>query len=245
MSPTRVARHLTGRWGAPPPMHFHVLLLLLFSLIALQPISSLDLLGVRLGHILVLLVLVGCVLAVRGWRLVFPLAALLAGAGVVVTLNGMWSGGDERIDVVADVLVVALLSLVSVCLSIQLFAEREVGLDSISAALCIYMLLGLAFAFVHDVLDQLDPGCIAGVDEAVVSVGDRLGALMYYSFVTLTTLGYGDMVPLSPAARNFAVLEALLGQVVLVVLVARLVGLQVAGGAPGGRPPDEGAAGPS
>ena len=51
--------------------------------------------------------------------------------------------------------------------------------------------------------------------------------MIYFSFVTLTTLGYGDIVPLSPAARALAMVEALLGQLYLTVLVARLVGLHI------------------
>jgi len=51
--------------------------------------------------------------------------------------------------------------------------------------------------------------------------------LFYYSFVTLATLGYGDIVPVSEAARSFAVLEAVMGQIYLVVLVARLVGMHI------------------
>jgi voltage-gated potassium channel Kch len=219
-------RHRGSIWGAPPPMHFHVLLLLLFSLFVLQPVKDVQLLGLPLGSLLIIGVLGGCVLAVRGWRFVFPLAGLLAAAGVVVTAISH-AAGDEHLPLAADALILTLLFMISACLAVQLFSEREVGLHSISAALCIYMLLGIAFAFVHDLLDQLDPGCISGLEDVASEGGHRLSALMYYSFVTLTTLGYGDMAPLSPTARNFAVVEALLGQVVLVVLVARLVGLQV------------------
>ena len=51
--------------------------------------------------------------------------------------------------------------------------------------------------------------------------------MIYYSFITLTTLGYGDIVPVSPSARSLATLEALTGQLYLTVLVARLVGLHI------------------
>ena len=51
--------------------------------------------------------------------------------------------------------------------------------------------------------------------------------MLYYSFVTLTTLGYGDVVPILPAARSMATLEALMGQLYLVIVVARLVALHI------------------
>ncbi len=59
-------------------------------------------------------------------------------------------------------------------------------------------------------------------------LGLQLEIPIYYSFVTMTTLGYGDIVPVNPAARMLSVLQALTGQLYLVVLVARLVGLHIA-----------------
>jgi hypothetical protein len=60
------------------------------------------------------------------------------------------------------------------------------------------------------------------------SSADPLRGLFYYSLVTLTTVGYGDTTPVTPVAQGFSNLEAVLGQVYLAVLIARLVGLQVA-----------------
>jgi voltage-gated potassium channel Kch len=54
------------------------------------------------------------------------------------------------------------------------------------------------------------------------------GALNYFSFVTITTLGYGDVQPVAPLARSFAITEALIGQIFLVTLIARLVAMQTA-----------------
>ena len=66
------------------------------------------------------------------------------------------------------------------------------------------------------------------MEDFLVPEGARTGAeMVYYSFVTLTTLGYGDIVPVSPSARALATLEALTGQLYLTVLVARLVGLHI------------------
>lgn len=68
----------------------------------------------------------------------------------------------------------------------------------------------------------LDPGAFSFTDRGTASV-------FYFSFVTLTTLGYGDIAPVAEAARSFAVLEAFIGQVFMVVPVARLVGLHTTG----------------
>ena len=61
-------------------------------------------------------------------------------------------------------------------------------------------------------------------------MADQRTHLLYFSFVTLTTLGYGDITPLTPVSGNFAILEATVGQLYLTVLVARLVGMHISQG---------------
>ncbi len=63
--------------------------------------------------------------------------------------------------------------------------------------------------------------------------------IISYSFVTLTTLGYGDIIPISPSARALAIVEALTGQIYLAVLVARLVGLHITHSSQDNRPKDQ------
>jgi Ion channel len=90
--------------------------------------------------------------------------------------------------------------------------------SSILAAICIYLFVGLAFATVYGFIAAVDSGPLFG------SGTDGTSAIrIYYSFVTLTTLGYGDFVPATDAARMIAVTEALIGQVYLVTVVALLV----------------------
>jgi len=107
-------------------------------------------------------------------------------------------------------------------LSGVLVAEGRVGGERISAALCVYMLVGIAFGGFFATLDQLEPGSL--VQSAARGALDTDGAI-YFSFVTLATLGYGDVTPVSGPARALAILESVFGQLYLVVLVARLVSL--------------------
>ena len=83
--------------------------------------------------------------------------------------------------------------------------------------------LGLFFAFVFGAIDQLggEP-FFAGDVKATVAL------CVYFSFVTLATLGYGDILPATPIARGLAVFEAIFGQLYLAVMVARLVSLRIA-----------------
>jgi voltage-gated potassium channel Kch len=108
---------------------------------------------------------------------------------------------------------------------------RSVTLDTILGSVCAYLLLGMTWTMVCILIQIFVPGSYAVGGEPLVIGGGGRGVypdFIYYSFVTLTTLGYGDMLPLSPPARSMAVLEAVVGQMFIAVLVARLVGLQIA-----------------
>jgi hypothetical protein len=101
-------------------------------------------------------------------------------------------------------------------------SARRVDTNVIMGALCAYVLLGVAFGGGYVLLETRFPGSFATAGDNPVRQ-----TLMYFSFVTMTTLGYGDVAPVSGFARFLAVLEALVGQVYLVVLLARLVTLHV------------------
>jgi uncharacterized membrane protein len=117
-------------------------------------------------------------------------------------------------------------------LSHVLKAER-VTFDKICAALCSYLLLGVIFAILYSLMEFLDPGMFLTGGKVIVQgdpgafYGEGMGQAIYFSFTTLTTLGYGDIAGATPVAKNLSVLEALIGQIYLVVLVARLVGLEI------------------
>jgi hypothetical protein len=106
----------------------------------------------------------------------------------------------------------------------SIFQEQDVTKDTIAGAAAVYMLFALMWSFLYGVLDLIEPGSFA-VSESQ-TLGER-NIFLYYSFVTLTTLGYGDIIPVSYIAASLAVLEAVFGQLYLVVLVAWLVGMYV------------------
>ena len=130
--------------------------------------------------------------------------------------------GSPWLQFVAGVLTVLfLLLIVALILSHVLRAER-VSREKIFGALSVYLIFGVVWGLVFMLEDFLVPGSFR------YGEGVRTGAeMVYFSFVTLTTLGYGDIVPISPSARALATLEALTGQLYLTVLVARLVALHI------------------
>ncbi len=105
----------------------------------------------------------------------------------------------------------------------RIFSEKTVTIDSIQGGIAIYFLSGLLWAFFYQMLLLFDSEAILFSDHAQSGFSD----MIYFSFVTMTTLGYGDIMPVSRMAKNLALLEAVWGQTYLAVLVARLVGLHL------------------
>jgi len=112
-----------------------------------------------------------------------------------------------------------------VTILIFIFKTQQVTRDVIAAAIVVYLLIGLLWTFVYMALHLWDSGSFSYNEIEELRKSHKLA---YFSFVTLTTLGYGDITPLTPQARAFAYIEAIIGQMYLAILIARLVGLQVA-----------------
>jgi len=127
-------------------------------------------------------------------------------------------------------IVFTLAFLVYVALAIfrHILRAREVDVTTIFAAISVYFLLAYIWSNAYALLELASPGSVSITALGTETGFDKIassGYLTYFSFVTLTTLGYGDVTPASDLARVMAVNEAALGQLFLVVLVARLVGL--------------------
>jgi voltage-gated potassium channel Kch len=119
----------------------------------------------------------------------------------------------------------AVLILTALVLT-QVFRKGRITLHRVQGAVAAYLLLGFAWAIAYEFSLLLDPGAIRFPDAS--GVGFLLvPRLLYFSFVTLTTVGYGDIVPVHPAVRSLAVTEALIGQLYPAVLIARLVSLEI------------------
>ena len=117
--------------------------------------------------------------------------------------------------------VVALFILAVVVLAMVL-RPGSVTRRRLEGAVAAYLLLGLAWAGAYEWVALRDPAAFAG---AVGTAGDPW---IYYSLVTLTTMGYGDITPVSPVARSLAIAEAFTGQLYLAILISRLVALELA-----------------
>ncbi|MBC03266.1 MAG: hypothetical protein CMJ34_08195 [Phycisphaerae bacterium] len=119
-----------------------------------------------------------------------------------------------------------LLGYMTALIGLDIFTTDEVGSDTISGSISVYLLVASFFAVIFTIIGIVEPDAFHIPSDIQVpddSMGpDRL--MVYFSITTITTLGYGDITPRGEFARSLANFEALLGQIYLTVLVARLVG---------------------
>ena len=119
--------------------------------------------------------------------------------------------------------VVFVLMVIASIINLILQSE-DVCREVIYAAILLYLLAALLWAFIYTFLELVDP---ASFNVELDHSDGYLTVFQYYSFVTITTLGYGDITPVTDVAKAFSVLEAVIGQLYLVVAVAWLVGMHV------------------
>jgi len=121
----------------------------------------------------------------------------------------------------------------AVIVSGHVFRSITVDRNLLSGAMCLYLLMGLIWAIFYGLIFQFWPGSFEGMaDDSGAATMDNL---LYYSFVTLASLGYGDITPVAPLARTLAYLEVIFGQLYIAILVAGLVGLYLSDRAARGR----------
>jgi ion channel len=104
------------------------------------------------------------------------------------------------------------------------FSAQRVTADSVFASLVVYQLVGLFFAEAYTLVEMVHPGSFHFPNTGAVPAGSEHVELLYFSFVTVATLGYGDILPLTSFARGVVVIEAIAGQFYVAVVVAILVG---------------------
>ncbi len=208
------------------------LLFLLLFVPTVRSLSGVPVVARLIVSIAFLAMLASAAFAVATSRRVAVVSGLLMAISLALQVLSITIEADA-IELVTNVVSVGFLLFISAVILRYLFQEDRVSAESIFAALCVYLLLGVAWAHAYSIIDIIEPDSFrfTSTDDGTASM--RFGGVtfvnpVYYSFVTLTTLGYGDIVPLSPTARMFAVVEAITGQLYLVVLVARLVGLNIA-----------------
>jgi hypothetical protein len=197
------------------------LLVSLVLLILLTPLVE----GLPNGHFavdalysLILLAAVNAVSTRRQTRLIALAVAILA----IVLL---WTNTGEALTLgrQAGILLFVAFNAVTIGLVLRhVVRAPAVTFDVLCAGIAIYLLIGVTWAVTYIVLDTLDPNAFKTLS---ASIDAGSGEFLYFSFATLTTLGYGDVVPHSLFTRTWAIMEAVTGVLYIAILVARLVSL--------------------
>ncbi len=206
---TQADRRFWGNGAA-----YHVLLALLLLLLALNPVDGESI----LNRGLIGAILLAAIWSVAKQRGLLAVALLLSVPAMVLAFAPNALAGMTGL-----VLTMAMLGFICVVFLRRIFQHPVVTSGTVSASLVVYLLLGVIWYQGYTVVERLYPGSFYGVSasDGVATASE----LFYYSFVTLTTLGYGDMGPVGDYARSMAITEAVVGQLYLVVLVASLVGM--------------------
>ena len=122
-----------------------------------------------------------------------------------------------------------LLTVVMIQVFIDVLRSRRVTVDVIFGSVAVYLLFGVVMAMAYQFGNSISPGSIIeSVPAESTLAGPQFKQFLYFSFVTLTSVGYGDLTPISQYARSIAMFEGVVGQLYLAILVARLVGIHIA-----------------
>ena len=202
---------------------FIYLLVMIMSLLVIGPLVE------EFVHLRILMdffwsaIFIAAVYAISHKKRHVVIGALLA----LPMLGSIWSWyilQNTALYVLGNICGAAFFGLAIFHMLIFIYNQERVSKDLLMGAALVYMLMALMWTFIFSIVETLHPGSFA------IPEGENVQArmsLLYYSFVTITTLGYGDITPVTRLARSLCIIEAVIGQLYLVVSVAWLVGMHV------------------
>ena len=187
--------------------------------------------GGKIGQIMISAVFLGTIFAIiRTFNLkrrFFILLLILAGAAFSLDIYSKIQSNFEQ-DKLLMLLILVIYSLFVVAALVtinrRIFLVTKVDSDTIKGGISVFFLIGIVWALFYDMVAILDPNAFS----QSVETTSLLDSMFYFSFTTLTTLGYGDITPISDIARTLANLEAIVGMMYPAIFIARLVGLYTA-----------------
>jgi len=205
--------------------HYGVLLLVLLILFVVAPLLPAERAGFGVEFFFDLVLVTGAYSAAWQSRHRLPFLVLTA-----VTLAMRWTDMalDHSAFSLASIVVVFLWLVYAIGLIVTaLFRMEKVNTNAILGAIVAYILTAVAFAMAFLLIELLQPSSFTGLPTGGVQ-RELEHALLYFSFVSITTMGYGGILPVSALARSTASIEGVFGTLYLAVMIARLVGLQSA-----------------
>jgi len=202
--------------------NFSYLLVALLLLIIGVPIAhDLELISLPVSRIVGVSSLLAIGLSsLRGTGRLFHVGIFLVVAGIVLSVLSVANDNDP-LHFISQLTLFAFLTLATFNAMRQVAVGNDINPNRIVGAICIYLMLGVMWSIAYSVLEYLLPGSFKGLTELATPAWNP--DWIYFSFVTITTLGYGDITPLTQTARSLSFAEAIVGQFYIAVLVAGLV----------------------
>jgi len=209
---------------------YRILLLCIVLLVFLEPLIPDVAISGYLFLVLISLILITGVYAVRGKRKHLILAIVLLIPSLIVLWFQVPSDNEYYI-LFARTSPVLLFSYIVVLIFSDVLTTREVNADIVAGGVSVYLLIGLIFSLIYHAYYILDPTAFAIAEHFDPEQGEGstyLYLFNYFSYVTMTTLGYGDISPVSLQARTMVQIETLMGQLYVAIFIARLVSIHTA-----------------
>jgi hypothetical protein len=157
---------------------------------------------------------------------VMRLFLLFLVAAMVVRVLDVVTGGGTALDALSYVLSAIAAFMLGALLLVRVLRDGRININRIMGSVGVFLLIGIVFANGFRLVALYFDGAFA-IGGTPVPASDFMPQVLYFSFVTLTSLGYGDISPVHPFARSLVTMEALTGQLFLAILVARLVAMEI------------------
>jgi hypothetical protein len=202
--------------------HYGVLLLVLLILLVVAPLMPSERADYGVELSLDLVLVTGAYSA--AWQSRHRLPFLVLTAATLVTRWTDMILDHSGFSLLSIVLLILWLGYAVALILTALFRMREVGTNAILGAIVAYVLATVAFGSLYLMVELMQPGSFTGLPDGG-NQADIQDALIYFSVVSITTMGYGDITPISGLARSLSSIEGMFGTLYLAVMIARLVGL--------------------
>ena len=202
--------------------NFSWLLIALIGYLIIVPIAAdLGMMSARVMRAVMFSWLLACgVWSLRGFGGFYTAGIGLAIAGIILSV--LAANLESTAYQYASFAVTAgFVSVMVWCVGLQILKSNEISANRVVGAVSLYLLFGSLWALAYAVVEMLNPGSFSGFSQPITQGWTT--DWLYFSFVTMTTLGYGDLAPLSATARTLAYMQAVFGQFYIAILVAGLV----------------------
>jgi len=215
-----------------PKISFAALLIALLALIGIYPIFEGRVWGGLLMEIMLSLILLSSVLTLMENRRTMVAGLILLAPPLTLNWISHYNNSLIITSLMSYTTIVFMLFVV-IMIGRTILNKPQVTRDSIFGALCIYLLLGIVWALVYSIIELHNPGSLS-IDAAIASgtIDSKFGqgflSFLYFSYVTMTTLGYGDVSPVTPVVQSLSILQAIVGQFYVATVIASLVATHIA-----------------